>query len=335
MSLGRVFKLSLFVAVFLFGTIAAFGQTGTIGGLVFKTDAEGNQIPVEGVRIDCYRTDIKQGCRSVNTGKDGRFVIVGLPYGSTVILGVSGPGLAPTVVSEKKVGLAETDRIGVPVEEGNGSVPTEEAVREAAAGAVTGELTEEQKKAQAELEKKRKEIEERNQRIEEINKQQMQLLKEGKEAFEAKDYGTAVVKFTEGYELDPEFVGSAPTFLNNVAMSHKAEAVVTYNEAVKTKQSAAIAQARAKVAESFIACLTATLKAHDIASNAKPGTILDPEKNKNDIKTSEDLVKESFRILGQLKLNLAGYVGTQEEADASVALYKSSLEFLPNNPDVL
>jgi tetratricopeptide (TPR) repeat protein len=331
MSLRKVSIVSVFVFVFLLGTISAFGQ-GQVGGKVFMKDADGKKVPVAGAQVDCYRTDVNQSCRSVKTGKNGDFVILGIALNGRIILGVSGPNLAPTVYPETKVG--KTD-IEIEVTAGNGRVATEQEIRGVAARAVTGELTEEQKKELAELERKRKEIEAKNAEIESRNAQRSVLIKEGQAAYDQKDYDTAIVKFEEGYKLDPEFVGSAPTFLNNKAAALKGRAVETYNAAAKTRSSAELAQARPKVAKDFTECLTAALEAHRIAAGAQPSEISNPSKNQEVIKFAEELVTESFRILGKIRLNLAGYVGTEEEAKASVALYKSSLVILPKNADVL
>lgn len=332
MSIRKVSLVSLFISIFVLGSVAVFAQTGSVSGMVWKKGPEGEKIPIEGVRLDCYRTDIQQSCRTIMTNKDGEFTFLGLPFSAKVIMGVSGPGIAPTVVPEIAPGEKGSDKLSVEVTEGDGSVPTETDVRDVASRQFTGELSEDQKKKQEEIEKERQAILDRNKKVEERNEQRMALLKAGEAAFNSKDYKTAALKFQEGYELDPEFIGSAPTFLNNVALSKKSEAVMVYNEAVKAKQAS---QVRPIVAELFTSCLTSTLKAYGLATNAKPESIIDPVKHKASIKASEDIVKDSFRILGQLKLNLAGYVGTEEEAAASVDLYKSSLGILPDNPDVL
>ena len=94
---------------------------------------------------------------------------------------------------------------------------TEEEVRKAVtAGAAdpgtetVSEQTPEQKKAQAEYEAKRKEVESKNAKAEKTNEVVNRVVKEGAAAFEAKDYDTAIAKYTEGYEIDPDFVGGAP-----------------------------------------------------------------------------------------------------------------------------
>jgi hypothetical protein len=58
-------------------------------------------------------------------------------------------------------------------------------------------------------------------------------VKEGNDAFAAKNYDLAIAKYDEGIAADPEFVGSAPIFYNNRGTALTARAVDTYNKAIK------------------------------------------------------------------------------------------------------
>ncbi len=329
----RKFSFGVFFAtVFIVGAIAVSAQTAQVSGKVFMKDADGKPQPVEGITIDCYRTDIKGTCRSVKTDKDGLFVILGIPFGGKVIFGVSGPDIAPTVYPETPAGATTVE---IEVTPGDGRVAAEEEVRQVAASAITGDLTEDQKKEQAEIEKKRKEIEARNAKTVANNDARERLVKEGEEAFKAKDYDTAITKFREGYELDPEFVGAAPGFLNNLAISLRQRGVITYNTAVQTKVKATIEEAKTKVAADFLESLSSALKAHGLAKDAPTTKVENPENNKKNLQMSEEIVKKTFEIMGQMKLNLLAYMGSDEDIATTVTVFKSASALMPKDADIL
>ncbi|MEZ5306063.1 MAG: carboxypeptidase-like regulatory domain-containing protein [Pyrinomonadaceae bacterium] len=320
-------------ALAAFGAITVSAQTGQVSGRVVMVDDAENETPIEGVRIDCYRTDINNSCRTVTTDKRGEFVILGIPYGARVILGVSGPNLQPTMKSEVKIGTENANGMKIIVSAGDGTVPTEEQVRELASRATTGELTEEQKKEQEELEKEIKRIEANNTKIEERNAQRSQLMKEGVAAFDEKNFDLAIEKFQAGYDLDPDFLGSAPGFLTNKAAALKQRAVVQYNEAAKTKDRALINSARDKMAADFKAAMVASFKAHDMGSNASLSDQTDVVRD--NVKRAEDTIKDIFRILGQVKMTLAINLNTEDDAKEAVGIYRSAMNLIKDDPDVI
>src|ERR1051325_10087092 len=61
--------------------------------------------------------------------------------------------------------------------------------------------------------------EEKNRQIEENNQKIAQALIDGRAAYNKKDYQSAIEKFDEGYNLDPNYWGTAPIFLNNKAIA--------------------------------------------------------------------------------------------------------------------
>ncbi len=331
MSLRKFSFGVLSVAVLMVSAVAVFAQSPQVSGKVFMKDADGKPQPVEGITIDCYRTDIKGSCRTVKTGKDGEFVLLGIPFGAKVILGISGPDIAPTVFPETPSGAKP---IEIEVVAGDGRVATEDEVRQVAASAITGDLTEDQKKEQAELEKKRKEIEERNAKTISNNSERERLVKEGEAAFQAKDYDTAAAKFREGYELDPEFVGAAPGFLNNLSISLRQRGIIAYNTAVQTKDKGTIEEAKIKVAADFLESLSSALKAHGLAKDAPTLKVENPENNKKNLEMSETIVKKTFEIMGQMKLNLLAYMGTDEDIATTVTVFKSAASLMPKDADI-
>src|SRR5215207_5360690 len=54
------------------------------------------------------------------------------------------------------------------------------------------------------------EVDEKNKRIAENNRRIRQALNEGARAYNEKNYRLALEKFDEGYNLDPDFWGTAP-----------------------------------------------------------------------------------------------------------------------------
>ncbi|NNE98537.1 MAG: hypothetical protein HKN25_05900 [Pyrinomonadaceae bacterium] len=326
------FVTLLLTALFAVGGISVFGQA-TTEGTVFKKNAEGADVPVEGVKVDCYRVDVNQTCRSTTTDSKGRFTFIGLPVAAKVFLAVSGTGFAPQVVPVVKLGQS----VVVSLEDGDGSVPTEDEVRQAARAYATnkGELTEAQKKEIEELEKKRAEIAAKNEKAQRNNEQWQTFLKEGNDAFNAGDMDTAIEKFNAGYEVDKTFVGAAPVFLNNKATALRQRAVSVYNAAAKSKDRAQIDKAREAAAKDFGDALEAANESYRLSTNAKPTEITNQANHKKNIKNSEDSIKDVLRIMGQINLNLATYIGTEEDATRAVAAYKDTLKIIPNNPDVL
>jgi len=324
----------LFVALFAMGVISVSAQATQTGGVVSKKNAEGATVPFEGAKVDCYRVDIKQGCRSTTTDSSGKFIFVGIPFGSKVVLAVSGPGIAPQVIPVQKLGEAN---LTVVVVDGDGSVPDEDLVRDTARtyASTKGELTEAQKKEIAELEKKRAEIEAKNAKAQQNNTQWQTYLEDGNAAFTKGDMSTAIEKFNAGYEVDKTFIGAAPVFLNNKATALRQRAVNVYNTAAKTKDRAAIDKARESAAKDFGDALEAANESYRLSKNAKPAEIQNQANHKKNIASSEDSIKDVLKIMGQINLNLATYIGTEEDATRAVSIYKDTLEVIPENPDVL
>src|ERR1044072_8034572 len=85
----RIFLLATMIGVL--GAMA-FAQTGPIEGTVKVKNADGSMKPVEGAKIDVYRTDIK-GHYEVKTDKTGHYVRLGMPLQGTFLVVVSGPGI--------------------------------------------------------------------------------------------------------------------------------------------------------------------------------------------------------------------------------------------------
>ena len=97
----------------------------------------------------------------------------------------------------------------VEVSAGDGKKLTEDEVRQVLTAAATqsGQMTAEEKKAEEERLKKVAEIESKNKKIEASNEVISRTLEEGVKAFDAKNYDLAIVKFEEGYNASPDYIG--------------------------------------------------------------------------------------------------------------------------------
>src|SRR5687768_13321200 len=217
-----MFRRSLFLplvasVVIFIGFGQAVAQSGApVRGVVKVTKADNTVVPVADATIEVFRTDSAKGSLPPSkTNKKGEFHFVQFPFGQTFALLVSGPGITPLIFPAVKAGQ---ENIVIDVKEGDGRKYTEAEVRQALAGAVSapsGELTAEQKKAQAEQAAKIAAVEASNKKIEQENAVITRTLKEGNDAFTAKNFDLAVAKYSEGVAASPDFAGSAPVLLNN------------------------------------------------------------------------------------------------------------------------
>ena len=67
--------------VFVFGS-AMLAQTAAVTGNVLLKKADGTSVPVEGVTVEAFRTDIKGSGPSSKTDKHGNFSFAGLQIGA-------------------------------------------------------------------------------------------------------------------------------------------------------------------------------------------------------------------------------------------------------------
>ncbi len=214
------------------GGVAAQGSP--VRGEVKLTKADGSVVPAAGVLVEVYRTDTNNGTLpSATTNKKGAFNFVQFPFGHTYALAVSGPGISPKIEPGVKGGR---DNVVINVSEGDGRKLTEAEVRETIAAAInlpSGELTAEQKKAEAELAAKVAAVTAKNKKIDEENATIGRSLQEGNTAFNAKNWDQAIASYSQGIAIAPDFAGSAPVLLNNKGAALRERAVIKYNESVK------------------------------------------------------------------------------------------------------
>ena len=270
-------KLIIALAVTLTLSGAALAQNAPVSGMV-ELNTNGTKTPVAGALIEVYRIDIKAGFPSTKTGKKGEFMFAGVPLGATFAFAVSAPGCAPTVYPNIKAGM---ERVLITMDPGDGKKLTEADVRDLLSRQTSvpasGELTAEQKKAQADYESKRKEVEAKNAKANSINEVVNRTLKEGNDAYTAKNFDLAITKYSEGIDADPTFVGTAPVMLNNRAASYTARGTESYNKNIKSTDAAVRTEAKANAKRDFGLAAESYKLAYDVVKNAPAAEITDPK----------------------------------------------------------
>lgn len=355
------------VALFLIGGISAFAQTtAAIAGRIQLKDAEGKLTPVQGALIEVYRIDIKSKFPSDTTDKKGQFSIAGLPLGAQFVISISGPGIKPVIQPGIKAGM---EKIDIDVDPGDGQKYTEEEVRQAiTAGSSqqSNEPTPDQKKAQAELDKKRAEISDKNTKIEAQTAAVKRALEEGNAAYNSKNYDLAVAKYEEGFQANPDFVGSAPILLNNKGTALRLRASVTFNENTNNKDPQAKMAAMTKVRQDLADATEAYNRAWLIMKNAPVADIYDPKTNEANKANTLNGARDAFRVMAitrqidpekmeMIKGLITEYLAFESDqakkteaqrilgdlylasgdSENAIVEYKKVLEMTPNDPDSL
>lgn len=361
---------TLILLMFLFVVAeAAFSQDSSIKGTVMLEKGVGSS-PVVGANVDCYNVTnftklTKSGCSSTKTNEKGEFVISGLDAEAKFILSVSGKGIGPRITLEVKPG-GKNEKITV--DEGNGKTLTKVEVWQAFADSKrpSGGFSDDQKQAKAQYDKWRAERESMNEKIKENNAQASQLLEEGNIAYADKNYDLAIAKYEEGYNVNPEFVGSAPVFLNNKAAALKNRAVDNFNDAIRTKDTAKINKAKVKVGKDLSDAIDAAGKAYNLLAKASPADISDQANHEKNKFNATDYARDAARIMvqadlvdaekvGVIKILLVEYIKMQSDkvkkgkAQSVLASYimgtgdygtaaiefKKAFRYLKKDPDVL
>ena len=358
--------LSMFIiAAVLSASVAAVAQTAPIGGKIELKKADGTVVPVEGALVEVFRTDIKSSGPADKTDKKGQFSFAGLAVGATFVVSVSAPGASPTFMPGVKPGM---DKINLTLSEGDGRRLTPDEVRQAATQSAGGtvELTEEQKKAQAEFEAKRKEVESKNAKIQQENVIIEAALKDGNAAYQAKNFDVAIAKYEEGINANPTFAGSAPVLMNNRGAALRERAVTTYNQNVKSTDPSVKVAAFGKVKADLGMAAEMHGKAFEILKNAQPGDVTDPKVKADQTASALRGVFDTFRLMAlteqvdetkieyaktlipeyisqetdaakkeQAKLILGDLYRVTGNADSAVAEYRKALETSPESLEAM
>ena len=366
----KYFTIFLAAAFFLVGSVVIFAQTAPVTGKVGLRKADGTTEPVAGALVEVFRTDIKGKLPSAKTNKKGEFNFAGLPLGATFAFSISAPGIKPEIYPNIKAG---SQNFVITVSEGDGKKWTEDEVRQALANPAgqttapeSGKLTEEQKKAQEERAKLEAEYAEKKKKVDESNAAIQRALTEGNQAFNSKNYDIAIVKFEEGYQASPDYVGSAPVLLNNKGAALKIRAVNTYNENVKLTDATAKRAGMTKVKQDLAEAVDAYGKSWTVLKSAPTADISDPkvyEANKLETlrgakdtlrlmaateqvdTTKVDLARTLISEYMAIETDLAKKAEAQRvlgdvflaagDGENAVAEYKKVLEIEPNDADAL
>jgi tetratricopeptide (TPR) repeat protein len=238
---------------------------------------------------------------------------------------VSAPGAKPGYLPNVKAG---DEKLVITLQEGDGKRWTEQEIRDALASTDTAgsgaeqpaKPTEDQKKAQAEYEKKVAEVTSKNKDIENKNAVIQATLKEGNEAFNAKNYELAVAKWTEGINADPNFVGSAPILLNNKGTALKIMGVDYYNRAVKSSDPAEKADLTGKAKASLEGAVDAFSNSWKIIKDA-PAADTANQPNLEAAKYGAlSGLTDAYRLVVITKVNPAKAADAKDAFDAYIAI---------------
>lgn len=355
----------LTIALFLMGSVATFAQIGAVRGKVEIKKADGTSEGVAGALIEIYRIDIKSTFPSSKTDKKGYFNFAGVPLGANFVLVVSGPNLKALIQGGIKAGM---ENILIPVEAGEGNTYTKEEVYQAMAtpngSTQAAEMTADQKKAKEEYDKQVAEITNKNQKAQKSNDVINASIKEGGAAYDARNYDLAIVKFEEGYNIEPDYVGSAPVMLNNKSLALLGRATDNYNKSVKADDAtkASLKVSAKNDLQAVVVASERTLELLKTATSSDPNeqknyaankflaltnrknayrlmsqTGLDREKGKETLTAFQEYISAEPDAAKKSKaqLELAAAMQDSNEYESAVSEYKKVLETDPNNVEAL
>lgn len=371
--LRRSYLKSIFaIALFLIAIPVVFAQNAPVSGSV-ELDTNGTKTPVAGALIEVYRMDISAGFPSAKTDKGGRFAFAGMPAGAQFVFSVSAPGCAPNYLANVKAGQ---EKLLITLKPGDGGKFTEAQVRDALKGKVTQgtgtgtgpakEMSADDKKAQAEYLAKKKEVDDKNAKATKANEIVNRTLKEGNDAFNAKNFEVAIAKYTEGIDADPEFAGSAPVLLNNRGAALRAFGTDTYNKGVKLPDPTERNAAKAAAKKDFADAADSYMRSWNLLSKASPADVGDPktlEANKisalqglrDAARLSVQIEQVDEKVLEVAKVMLPEYINMETDAakkaeaslimadlyrvsgdfENAIAGYRKVLDGSPDNVDAL
>lgn len=365
-------------ALFFISSTAIFAQTAPVRGTIELKKADGTTAPVASAVIDVYRTDAKGKLPSGKSDKKGNFSFAGIPLGQVVMLVVSAPGIQPQVFPQVRAGQ---DNIKLTVYEGDGKRYTEEEARAVIDAPKNAENSaantnsnpkpsaEDEaaaKKEKEEYDKKVAEVTAKNEKIKNANQVIDKALSEGNAAFDAKNYDLALVKYNEGINASPDFVGTAPVLLNNKGIVLRMRAIDAYNSGVKSTDAAQKAEKLAAARKDFQASLAAFIESYKISKNAPAADIKDQNNYNLNIYNALSGIVEDYRLMGQtgtvdsskaadVKATFQDYLAVETDSvkkakaqivladvlratgdfDNAVPEYRKVVEATPDNPDAL
>ena len=364
----KIFKSFIFSTIVFAGLGSVYAQIAPVSGKVELLKADGTREPVVGALVEPYRMDIKGGAPASKTNSKGDFTFAGLQLGPSYVLAVSGPNIAPTFLPNVKAGQ---ERLLITVNPGDGRRLTEDDVKlgstmAGASEADRAKAAEDQKKAQAEYEAKVKEVEAKNAKATKVNEVVGRALKEGNDAFTAKNFDLAISKYNEGIEVDPQYVGSAPVFYNNRGAAMMARAVNSYNTAIKATDPTQKLQGLTSAKKDLTDAAEGYLNSWNVLKNAPASDIADKANYEaakaTTLKGARDIFRMSVKTeqvdtpgIEAAKVLIPEYLAMEQDAAAkaeaklifadlyrvagdsenAIAEYKKILATTPNDPDAM
>lgn len=287
-------------ALFLLSGTTIFAQT-PIKGKVELKKADGTVAPVEGATVTLFRTDAKMDkLASVKTDAQGMYTSESVAADQNFAIVVSAPNALAAVAGGKG-----GSTVNVSLTPGDGSVPSDDEVRDVIKMSSVDPNSAEGQKLKAEREKKIAELNAKNEKAKASNEVLNKALKEGNEAYKAgneaynaKNYDTAITKFgeagtkfDEGFNAAPDFLGSAPVMLNNKGNALRLRGFSSYKKSQTDTANKATLMESAK--KDFNDAITAYQKALALTSTA-PST---DAKAQADKLASLSGISETYRVL--------------------------------------
>lgn len=295
-----LFSFVLGLAILAFAGVDAWAQAGMVRGVVKLKQADGKIVPHAGATVQPYRVDIDSGAPpSTVTNDKGEFSFAGFGPNQVYVLVVSGEGIEATVQSEVRGGMGN---IAIEVVPGNGASYTEAEVRDSIKK-TAGMSEAERKKAAEEYEKEKKRVDEANAKARNINAIVDKALKDGEVAFKAKNWESAIAKFDEGINADPDFEGTAPVFYNYKGESLKERGFAAYLRSTKADSDKAAELGQAKA--DFLAALDSFSKGLVVIKNATTkdaGVLANMAINRRNLLASS---VETYRLIVQTKADVS------------------------------
>lgn len=364
----KIFKSFIFSTIVIAGLGSVYAQTAPVTGKVELLKADGTREPVAGALVEPFRMDINGGAPSAKTNNKGEFTFAGIQLGPTYILSISGPNIAPTFLPNVRAGQ---ERLLITVRPGDGTRLSESDVKlgstmSAASDAEKAKISEDQKKAQAEYEAKVKEIEAKNAKATKVNEVVGRALKEGNDAFTAKNFDLAIAKYTEGIDVDPQYVGSAPVFYNNRGAALMARAVNNYNGAIKATDPTQKLQGLNSAKKDLSDGAQGYLNSWNVLKDAPAADIVDKANYEaakvTTVKGARDIFRMAVKmeqvdtpVIEAAKILIPEYLTVEQDAAAkaearlifadlyrvvgdsenAIAEYKKILATTPNDPDAM
>ncbi|MBE7515165.1 MAG: carboxypeptidase regulatory-like domain-containing protein [Chloracidobacterium sp.] len=370
------------------GSIAALGQTVITSGRVELEKQDGSRVPVAGATIDVFRTDIKGSASGTKTDKKGSFTFANLLIGGVYTLVFSAPDCEPTLIQNIKAG---SEKIVVTMHPGDGRRWTADEVEKAlsGAGSSVGSTTKgnaesttpaEKSKEQIEYEKKVAEIEADNKRKQKAYDIVAASMKAGNDAFtaganqvKAKDlsgavtnFTTAIAKYDEGVQAEPNFVGLTTPLLNNRATALRQRAVATYNLGTKETDAASKTSMYDRAKSDLLESAKSYERAWQVIQSAKPeeiAAVKDFDTLKSDtirgsrdtfamavateridpaiIEIAKAMIPEYLKVEPdaakkiEAQLIIADMYRINQNREEAIGAYKAVLEAAPDNVDAL